>query len=279
LYVTSRQIKFDAPGGGGCRMLRGMSERTTSYDVEHVDRLPFNTAEKSERYRTERFFGATGLNWWACDPTLQFALRYHLTDAELEWATPRLDRLGAVMGGPVSARAELTDKDPPRLVKFDRWGHDISEIVLPESAKQTKLDLIEHGFGTPKFRAAADAASVRVESLVGAYTYLLCQAEIGMTCAMGADAGMVYAMVKQFAPARVRDYVLPKLASEWVGKTGQFFTERTGGSDLGELETTATPDGDAWRLNGFKWFCSNADGEAFVVLAKPVGAPDAVRGV
>ena len=56
-------------------------------------------------------------------------------------------------------------------------------------------------------------------------------------------------------------------------------TERTGGSDLGAMETTAAPDGDAWLLNGFKWFASNSNGEAFVVLAKPVGAPDSRRGV
>ncbi|OZS31064.1 hypothetical protein CHL72_14250, partial [Streptococcus pneumoniae] len=32
-------------------------------------------------------------------------------------------------------------------------------------------------------------------------------------------------------------------------------------------------------LNGFKWFASNCAGEAFVVLAKPEGAPDSTRGV
>ncbi|MFD0538581.1 acyl-CoA dehydrogenase family protein [Actinomadura luteofluorescens] len=37
--------------------------------------------------------------------------------------------------------------------------------------------------------------------------------------------------------------------------------------------------GDAWRLNGFKWFASNAGGSAFVVLAKPEGAVDGVRGI
>jgi alkylation response protein AidB-like acyl-CoA dehydrogenase len=251
-----------------------------SYDAERVDRLPFGTPAKSERYRTERFLGATGLNWYASDPTLQFLMRYQLTPAELAWSEPRLDRLGALMGGPIAERADLTDKNPPRLIKYDRWGHDVSEVLLPESALQTKRDLIEHGFGTPAFRAEAEAAGVRVEPLAGAYTYLLCQAEIGMTCSMGADAGMVRAMVEAFAPQDVKDHVLPKLDSgEWIGKTGQFFTERTGGSDLGELETTATPHGDRWLLNGFKWFSSNCDGEVFVVLAKPVGAPDGVRGI
>jgi acyl-CoA dehydrogenase len=50
------------------------------------------------------------------------------------------------------------------------------------------------------------------------------------------------------------------------------------GSDLGALETTATQHGDAWRLNGFKWFASNCDGQVYVVLAKPEGAPDSSRG-
>jgi hypothetical protein len=270
MAIDGTEIKASTPA----------SEGSSSYDAERVDRLPFNTPEKSDRYRTERFLGATGLNWYTSDPTLQFEMRFRLSDDELAWATPRLDRLGELMGGPISERADLTDKNPPRLIKYDRWGHDISEVLLPESAKATKRDLIEHGFGTPSSRIEAERAGVRLEALAGAQTYLLCQAEIGMTCSMGADAGMVRAMVELFAPQHVKEYVLPKLDSgEWIGKTGQFFTERTGGSDLGELETTATPNGDSWLLNGMKWFSSNCDGEIFVVLAKPVGAPDGVRGV
>ena len=68
-------------------------------------------------------------------------------------------------------------------------------------------------------------------------------------------------------------------AGEYSGEAAQMLTERTGGSDLAELETTATPDGDEWRLTGFKWFASNANGSAYVVLAKPVGAPDGIRGI
>ncbi len=47
----------------------------TSYGPEPVDRLPFGSAEKAARYATERYLGATGLNWWRCDPTLQFLMR------------------------------------------------------------------------------------------------------------------------------------------------------------------------------------------------------------
>jgi alkylation response protein AidB-like acyl-CoA dehydrogenase len=254
--------------------------KSKNYGAENVDQLPYGSDEKTGRYSTERFHGATGLNWYTCDPTLQRAMRYYLSDDEYAWAEPHLVRLGELMGGPVSERAEVTDKIGPRLVKYDRWGHDISEVIIPESAQATKRDLIERGFSGPAFRDATEAAGIPQVPLSIASGYLLDQAEIGMSCAMGADAGMVASQVAQFAPADIRQLVLSKLESgEWIGKTGQFFTERTGGSDLGALETTATPDGDAWRLNGFKWFSSNLDGEAFVVMAKPVGAPDSIRGV
>jgi alkylation response protein AidB-like acyl-CoA dehydrogenase len=91
---------------------------------------------------------------------------------------------------------------------------------------------------------------------------------------------MVMGLVNRFAPADIKERVMAKFASgEWAGQTVQSLTERSGGTDLAELETTATPDGDAWRLNGFKWFASNVNGEAWVVLAKPEGAPDNARGI
>jgi acyl-CoA dehydrogenase len=259
---------------------RDADPRPAAYLTEHVDRLPFSTTEKARRYQTDRFLGATGLNWYTADPSLRFLMRYYLTPHALTWAEPHLERLGALIGGPVAERAELTDKDPPRLVKYDRWGHDISEVVLPESALQSKRDLLAHRFTNPALQEAAQRAGVRIEILSAAYSYLLNQAEIGMACALGTGGTMIQTLVNQFAPPDVRDWVMPKLLSgEWVGATAQSLTERAGGSDLAAIETTATPHGDAWRLNGLKWFVSNADGQVYVVLAKPVGAPDTGKGV
>src|SRR3954453_10643849 len=255
----------------------------TSYDSEPVDRLPFGSAQKAARYATERYLGATGLNWWRCDPTLQFLVQRHLTADELAWAEPHLDRMGALMGGPVSARAELTDKNPPRLERYDRWGHDVSEVVLPPSFLDSRRDVLANSFTTPAIRADAQQHGVSgagLTMLSAAHSYLLDQAEIGMACALGTGGDMVVNLVRQFAPPDIRERVMAKFASgEWAGQTIPALTERTGGSDLAELETTATPDGDAWRLNGFKSFASNANGEAWVVLAKPLGAPDGSRCV
>jgi alkylation response protein AidB-like acyl-CoA dehydrogenase len=63
----------------------------------------------------------------------------------------------------------------------------------------------------------------------------------------------------------------------WDG--AMFMTEREGGSDVGAITTTARFDGKAWRLTGFKWFCSNVDAKAIATLARPEGAREGVKGV
>ena len=240
----------------------------------------FSTDEKADRYDSARYLGATGLNWYTSDPALQRSLRYYMPADDLAWATPHLERWGALMGGPVSERAEETDRNPPRLVKYDRWGHDVSQVIIPESAQETKRDVLEHRFSSARLIAEARTAGVRTEVPSLVESYMLNQAEVGMACAIGTGSGMIQRLVAEFAPPDIRELVLTKFASgEWEGETAQMFTERTGGSDLGAMETTATPDGDAYRLNGLKWFASNANGQVFVVLAKPVGAPDNVKGV
>ena len=250
------------------------------YADEPVDRLAFGSPEKSERYATERYLGAEGLNWYKADPTLRALLQRRFTSEELVWAEPQLDHLGELCGGPITRRAEETDRNPPRLERYDKWGHDVSRVIIPESVKASRRDLYEAGFARGDVLDNAQSRGLRTTHFVAASQYLLDQADIGMMCALGTGGDMVARLVADYAPNDVRDLVLDKMLSgEWWGSTAQLLTERTGGSDLAQIETTATPAGDAWLLNGFKWFASNADGNAWVVLAKPEGGPDTIRGV
>ena len=51
------------------------------------------------------------------------------------------------------------------------------------------------------------------------------------------------------------------------------------GSDVGATETRAVRSGDHWLLYGDKWFCSNADADLALVLARPEGAPSGTAGL
>lgn len=249
----------------------------STYDAEAVATLPFSTSDKQDRYRTANYPGAAGLNWYTSDPSLRFLMAYYLQPDELAAVEPHLVSIGAQMAGPVNRWAEETDRNPPRLERYDRWGHDVSTVVMPPSFLEAKRAVLE---SQQTLRTAARAAGMSSRIPLFAANYLLDQADIGMGCALGTGGGMVQSLVAAFAPDDVRDHVLAKFESgEWAGETAQLLTERTGGSDLGALETTATRAGDAWVLNGLKWFASNCNGEAFVVLAKPEGAEDSSRGV
>jgi acyl-CoA dehydrogenase len=249
----------------------------TQYHAEPVDRLPFSTAEKSQRYRTENYRGAVGLNWYETDPSLQLTMAYYLKPDELAVVEPHLSGIGELMGGPVARWAEQTDRNPARLERYDRWGHDVSQVVQPTSFVESKRAVLN---AQKALKDDARQAGIRTSLPLFAANYLLDQADIGMGCALGTGGGMVKSLVAAYAPTDVRELVLDKFATgEWEGETAQLLTERAGGSDLGTLETTATRHGDSWLLNGFKWFASNCDGQVFVVLAKPEGAPDSSRGV
>src|SRR5438128_9668670 len=66
-------------------------------------------------------------------------------------------------------------------------------------------------------------------------------------------------------------------AAAWT--SGQWMTERQGGSDVGRNAVVAKRDGDHWRLFGQKFFCSNIGCEVALALARPEHAPSGTRGL
>src|SRR6478752_4553220 len=213
-----------------------------TYVREPFDELPFGTEGKARRYATERYVGAVGRNWYTSDPSLQRLMHRHLGAAGLAWARPTLEQLGALMGGPIAERAEETDRNPPRLERYDRWGRDVSVVVMPPTFEASRQDLIANSFSSGAFREEARRAGVDPAPLAAAWAYLLDQAEIGMMCALGTGGDMVVRLAEEFAPAEVNAKVREIFAAgELAGEAAQLLTERTGGSDLAALETTAVP--------------------------------------
>jgi alkylation response protein AidB-like acyl-CoA dehydrogenase len=223
-----------------------------------------------------QFEKAIGLNWYDVDPDLQDTVRRHVAPEDFAAAEKRLREVGALIGGPVAERAEMTDKNPPKLERFDRWGNEVNRVVHHPGALQTKRDLWESG--------RRHAGNGRAYAVVGSASgYLLDQAETGMGCAVGMTGG-VAGLVASYGSDEVKGHFMPHFTTDnyeefWDG--AMFLTERDGGSDLGgATKTKATHvDGDLWVLNGFKWFCSNVDAQAIATLARPEGAAEGTGGI
>ncbi len=226
---------------------------------------------------------AIGLNWYDADPNLQQLVERMALPEDRVFAEQHLRNMGGVIGGPVAARAEVTDKHPPSLEKYDASGNEINNVVHHPGALETKRDLWENGFiGLRWTEEVRRTRAGHLPSVVNSgFSYFLSQAETGMLCAIGMTSSAA-GIVDEHAPADVRERFLPHLttmdyAEAWDG--GMFLTEIRGGSDLAASECSAVKSADGWRVSGSKWFCSNLDAEAVLALARPEGADPGLRGL
>src|SRR5438876_4581561 len=109
LQVLARHVRSSHGGGG---MLRG--HRYAAYV------LPDYAAHEQ----------AIGLDWYALDPNLRGLLDRLLPDPEdRAFAEDHVARYGNLCGGPLAARAEVSDKRGPMLERYDQWGREVNEIV------------------------------------------------------------------------------------------------------------------------------------------------------
>jgi alkylation response protein AidB-like acyl-CoA dehydrogenase len=222
-----------------------------------------------------QFDSAIGLNWYEIDPNLRALIDRHVTE-DRAWAEDLLVHWGELCGGPIARRAEIVDRNPPQLKRYDEWGNEVCEVVHHPDAIANKRDIWEQGPNGMR-RQGKPVPAV----LGSAFTYLLSQSDTGMVCSTGMTGG-VEGFVDRFAPPDVRDRVLPHLQSiafdnAWDG--AMFMTEIRGGSDLASSDTVATQKDGSWVLNGSKWFCSNVDASAIATLARPEGADAGLRGL
>jgi len=224
-----------------------------------------------------------GQNFYAIDRGLRDLLRIYLEPNDLRRLEPHFDRLGALAGGRLDELARAADKHPPVLNARDRFGRDEDWIDYHSSYRE--MEAI--AFGDFQFHAMSHRAGTldmdRPLPAVAKYAlqYLFVQAEFGLMCPISVTDTSIH-LIRKFASAELKDYLLPEMlsadaATQWKGT--QFMTERAGGSDVGAIETTASCEDGVWRLYGDKWFCSHADADVALLLARPEGAPPGTKGL
>src|SRR5207247_1777430 len=127
---------------------------------------------------------AIGLNWYDVDPNLQQVVERLAAPEDRAFAEQQLRKMGGVIGGRIAARAEMADKNPPRLEKYDHWGNEVNDVIHHPGALETKRDLWENGFIGLRW-----SDEVRLErggrlppSVNTGFSYFLSQAETGMLC-------------------------------------------------------------------------------------------------
>ena len=225
----------------------------------------------------------SGMNFYRADPALTDLLRIHLPDLLFRHVEPHLDRLGALAGGHLDECARIADRHVPVLHQRDRFGRDAQWIEYhPAYRELERAAFGEFGIHAMSLRKGIMGWPQPYPVVAKhAFTFLFNQAEFGLGCPINVTDGCAKLLAK-FGSDALRAKYLDGLTQTDMSKLtqgGQFMTEKEGGSDVGTLTTTAVQDGDHWRLSGEKWFCSNADAEIVMLLARPEGASGGTRGV
>jgi acyl-CoA dehydrogenase len=224
-----------------------------------------------------------GQNWYRLDPDLQARVRRDAPPEDVEWSERTLDGFGALVGGTIARAADIVDAHPPELVRYDRWANEVNELAHHPAMLEAKAALWRAGYPSGFTPQAHERGRPTPGVVLGGASYLLSQADTGMVCSLGMTTG-VAGLVEAYAPPDVRDELLAGLRAADVADAvdgSMFLTERDGGSDLGRtVHCTARDLGDGRvAIAGEKWFCSNVDGAAIVLLARPEGAPDGPAGL
>ena len=226
---------------------------------------------------------ARGTNLYAADPALGALLELYLPADLRRHLEPHLQRLGAQAGGRLDELASIADRHPPTLSLRSRTGLDEQAIHKhPAYVELERVAFSEYGLAAMSHRGGVLGWPAPMPAAAKyALSYLFVQAEFGLCCPLSMTDSLTRTLRKFGAPALVDRYLqaLTSQDFESLSQGAMFMTEQGAGSDIAATEVRAVPDGEAFRLWGDKWFCSNPDAALAMVLARVEGAPDGLDGV
>src|SRR5204863_7143226 len=230
-----------------------------------------------------------GQNFYAIDRQFQDLLSLYLEPGLLQAMMPHFERLGELAGNRLDDLAMAADKHPPLLQPRDRFGRDEDWIDYhPAYREMEKIAFEDFGMHAMSHRAGVLGLKEPAHPLVKyGITYLFVQAEFGLMCPVSVSDTSNF-IIKRFGSPALKKLLLDRLLSQdpaTMLKGTQFMTEKAGGSDVGAIETEAERIGvgadgvERWSLHGQKWFCSHADADVVVLLARPRGAAPGTQGL
>jgi acyl-CoA dehydrogenase len=197
--------------------------------------------------------------------------------AEVEPELAEMGRLAATQLKDWADRMDQRDHEA-RLRPFDAWGNRVDDVETSEVWRRIADVAHERGVVATAYERAHGEHS-RVHQFALAYLYSPSSALYSCPLAMTDGAAKT---LRAHGDRDLVERALPRLTSRdprhaWT--SGQWMTERTGGSDVGLSETVARQEGGAWRLYGTKWFTSAVTADMALTLARPEGNGRGGRGL
>jgi acyl-CoA dehydrogenase len=229
-------------------------------------------AIKSEPDLDKTIPDSRGINLYRADPDAAALFAHYLPGSLFRHLEPTFAYLGALAGGRLDQLAAIADHNPPTLSVRRRTGEDCNVIDKhPAYIEMERLAFAEFGLAALSHRGALGWPDPMPPAAKYALTYLFVQAEFGLMCPVSMTDSLTRTLKRYGEPNLVARFVerLTTLDFDELLQGAMFMTEQGAGSDVSATTTRAVlqPDG-TWKLSGEKWFCSNADADLAMVLAR-----------
>ncbi len=218
-------------------------------------------------------------NQYNQDRVLRSFLKRALPSTMLETIEPELEELGE-LSGDAWYKMQLADRlNDPVLTQWNPWGERIDHIEVSDVWKMAEKEAARRGIVATAYENKHGDLS-RIHQF--ALAYLFAPSTDIYLCPLAMTDGAAHTL-QQIGNQELIDIAVSHLTSRdpdsfWT--SGQWMTESTGGSDVGQTETVAKQDEDGtWRLYGRKWFTSAVTAQMALTLARPVGNGPGGRGL
>ncbi|ORZ16779.1 hypothetical protein BCR41DRAFT_336226 [Lobosporangium transversale] len=203
------------------------------------------------------------------DPVMVSILERYLPKDILNEITPDLINIcewANTEGVTLTIRME---GDQPRLRQYDSWCRRVDELLVTEAWIKQK-----------EIAAREGVVAIAYERVYGQYSRIYQMAKLMLwtsgaglySCPIAMTDGCAR-VIEVNGTQEMKDQVFTRLISrdpKIFITSGQWMTERPGGSDVGRTETQAVWDEkrQRWSISGFKWFSSATDADVTMLLAR-----------
>lgn len=205
-------------------------------------------------------------NLFLADPAYQASCELYLGQ-DFETFRPRLETIGEMVPQSLEPLVNTNNLNVnlPVVQTYDPFGTEVDQVLHHPSYLAA---------GEMIYRTGMMAELLTPGRLTAFMTlfFLTSQAgEAGHHCPMACSAGIIRVLRQLHDFPNQQEYLqaltLSSYANNYTG--AQFLTEIQGGSDVGQNSTVAKKDSQGhWRIQGEKWFCSNAGAELIFLTAR-----------
>ena len=220
----------------------------------------------------------TGVDAFGGDALIAAAIAEHAP-----WSRERMSVLGQEVWAPDTlAAARDAHRYPPELHTHDRIGNRSDTVEFHPAYHRLMAQSFGHGVHALSWTAGEQGAHLARAVL----SYLWNQVDGATAC----PTGMAYAAIPtmrdtpelaafaQRAAVHGYDPAFRPVTEKSAATIGYAMTEKQGGSDLRANVTVAQPlaargPGEAYLLNGHKWFCSAPMSDGFFTVAQTEAGP------